>query len=180
MRKLWKLRWLKVTLLVVAVGLVSAGVFVLVTLRPENRCRLYWGWRNMAVVQGADEVTLYHIESDYQWQQHVIGKPVTASPALARRLKALVADPKNYTFPDPYECLPTPNVLVQFHRGRETANAFFCFSCREVFIGESREYTTFDPMWSQMVAVVQEAFPHDPDLQFRRRPRRSGRGTSPK
>jgi hypothetical protein len=60
-------------------------------------------------------------------------------------------------------CLPEPGVVITFSNGKKDVDVFFCFECN-ILIAPGGS-TDFDPCRPQLVRIMKQIFPKDPQIQ---------------
>lgn len=101
-------------------------------------------------------------------------QPVSVSASEAEKLKHLLQRSSSYyQGSNAKACIPDYGVLFIFRSGERTVQVALCFNCNmfRIFDGaddKARGVNTlmdFDPMRSELVAIVKKVFPDDPEIQ---------------
>jgi hypothetical protein len=121
--------------------------------------RLHWRDRNQI---SPDELSNYNR-----------GPSVSVSTSQVRRLRRLLQRASSYQWSFQKNCLPDYGVIITFRDRQRVIQVALCFNCNMlgVFDGgddKARSVNTesdFDPMRSDLVAIVKKIFPDDPEIQ---------------
>ena len=102
------------------------------------------------------------------------GPSVPVAASQSRRLKRILQRSSSYyQGSNRKACIPDYGVLFTFHSGDRAIQLALCFNCNmlDVFDGgddKARSVNTesdFDPIRSDLVAIVKKVFPDDPEIQ---------------
>ncbi|WP_428304777.1 hypothetical protein [Lacipirellula sp.] len=145
--------------------------------------QLYGGFDRVAMLQNATEVTAWRLMPPAQWQAgmpveaaapgefQVVGDPVELSRGAAYELQQLLATPGSYRFFAPIirECGPPDyGVKFSFISGGDEVDVYVFFKCRELAVTRSdgtNRKADFDPSGPRLIAIAQELFPGDTEIQ---------------
>jgi len=153
-----------VVLLVPAAGCVSPA---------EAHKTVFGSEAAAAVVRDATTVQAYRLASPSFFEQtldkyEMAAGPVAVPAKQADQLKQLLLDPSSYDFSSAKSCLPDHGVRIEFVHNNRKVDVLLCFECRILSVydgGQSVGGEDFDPINSQLVAIVKQLFPKDQAIQ---------------
>jgi hypothetical protein len=93
------------------------------------------------------------------------GKPTPVSKSLGAPLAKQLQDRHSYIRPGTAlkGCIPVPEVLIAFTRGNQEVDAYFCFECNVLVVGQVQ--SDFDPGRPAILKLVKQIFPNDSFIQ---------------
>jgi len=133
------------------------------------------GSANMTVIVNPDSVnawrTVASLKQEYKqgFQMPELlqkaGKPISVSKDLAAQLAKLLEDPHTYLRPGTSikDCIPVPDVVIAFMRGNREVDAYFCFECNVLVVGEVQ--SDIDRGRPAILKTVKKIFVNDPLIQ---------------
>ena len=133
------------------------------------------GSANMTVIVNPDSVnawrTVASLKQEYKqgFQMPELlqkaGKPISVSKDLAAQLAKLLDDPHTYLTPGKSikDCIPVPDMVIAFMRGNREVDAYFCFACNVLVVGEVQ--SDIDRGRPAILKTVKKIFVNDPQIQ---------------
>ena len=94
--------------------------------------------------------------------------PIDVDKDIGKQTSKLLLDEKSYLWDVAKGCEPIFGVRLQFTKGEQTADVFFCFECDILtiyFQGKPVGSEDFDPIRPQLVTIVKQLFPEDEAIQ---------------
>jgi hypothetical protein len=166
----------------VAILAIGACAYVLNSIPNEEFIPKVFGNRQLFdVVVASQQVTAQRLHwrdrneiSPDVLSNYNRGPSVPVPASQAQRLKHLLQRSSSYyQGSNAKSCIPDYGVLFTFRSGDRAVQIALCFNCNmlDVFDGgddKARSVNTlpdFDPMRSDLVAIVKKVFPDDPEIQ---------------
>jgi hypothetical protein len=129
----------------------------------------------MAVIVNPDSINVWRTAGSLEQERRQgfrtsdiytrLGKPIPVSKILAAQLAKLLDDPHTYLRPGtPLKgCIPIPEVLVAYTRGNKEVDAYLCFECNVLVVGEAQ--SDFDRARPAILKIVKQMLPYDSRIQ---------------
>ena len=125
------------------------------------------------VIAAPEEVQAFRLADKSFYQPTVADYKTAAGPIdvnkeIAQQTSKLLLEEKSYLWDVGKGCEPIFGVRLQFTKGDQRADVFFCFQCDILavyFQGKPAGSEDFDPIRPQLVAIMKQLFPDDEAIQ---------------
>jgi hypothetical protein len=133
------------------------------------------GSANMAIIAHPDSINAWRTAGSLEQERRQgfrmsdiyakAGKPILVSGDLAVQLAKLLDDPHTYLRPGMSlkGCIPMPEVVIAYMRGDKEVDAYFCFECNVLVVGQVQ--SDFDRGRPAILKIMKKIFPNDPQIQ---------------
>ncbi len=124
-------------------------------------------------VENATAVSAYRLASSSHYREvladyEAMAGPIDLSTEQTFRLRQVLLDPSSYGWNMAKSCIPNYGVRVRFQHGVDEVDVLLCFECDILTVyhnGTGTGGEDFDDARSEILTVVKELFPDDPDIQ---------------
>jgi hypothetical protein len=170
-------------IIVLPVAILAVGVYVYILNGPANEELVSKAFGSRQIFDAFitfQQVTAQRLHSRDRNEilpdvlsNYKRGPSVPVPASQARRLKRVMQRSSSYQWSIHKACIPDYGVLFTFRSGGRAVQVALCFNCNmlDVFDGgddKARPVNSlpdFDPMRSDLVAIVKKVFPDDGEIQ---------------
>jgi hypothetical protein len=169
--------------IVLPVAILAVGVYAYILNGPANEELVSKAFGSRQIFDAfiaSQQVTAQRLHSRDRGEMspdvlsnYKRGPSVPVPASQARRLKRVMQRSSSYWWSISKNCLPDYGVLFTFRDGQRVIQIALCFNCNQLAVfdgGDDKAHPVnslpdFDPMRSDLVAIVKRVFPDDGEIQ---------------
>ena len=181
--------WKRITLALLAVGLISGGYYWWQNASPYDRVarrdvasEVFGSQKEFDAFLSATNATVQrvHYRGKTNGNAGVLiefgyehDAPFPIATAQCEEMKRLLQKKSSYVWDSVKGCIPMFGMVAHFHSTNGTISVAFCFDCEVLLVFNSAVIPSkplngegdFDPINKQLVAIAKAIFPNDPEIQ---------------